>query len=45
MELMIKLIDIEDGIKICSGCLLEKMNPFSKIIHKVGFMEYKYAGK
>ncbi|CAK90744.1 unnamed protein product (macronuclear) [Paramecium tetraurelia] len=41
----VKLIDIEDDIKICSSCLLEKLNPFKKIIFSLGFLEYQYQQK
>ncbi|CAD8136682.1 unnamed protein product [Paramecium pentaurelia] len=41
----IKLIDIENEVKICSSCLLEKLNPFKKIIYTLGFLEYQYQQK
>ncbi|CAD8141965.1 unnamed protein product [Paramecium octaurelia] len=41
----VKLIDIEDDIKICSSCLLEKLNPFKKIMYSLGFLEYQYQQK
>ncbi|CAD8048536.1 unnamed protein product [Paramecium sonneborni] len=38
----IKLIEIENEVKICSCCLLEKLNPFKKIIYTLGYLEYQY---
>ncbi|CAD8052118.1 unnamed protein product [Paramecium sonneborni] len=41
----IKLIEIEDEIKICQSCLFEKLNPFKKIIYNLGYLEYQYQSK
>ncbi|CAK55850.1 unnamed protein product (macronuclear) [Paramecium tetraurelia] len=38
----VKLIEIENEANICSSCLLEKLNPFKKIVQTLGFLEYQY---
>ncbi|CAK62578.1 unnamed protein product (macronuclear) [Paramecium tetraurelia] len=40
-----KTIEIQDGVRICTQCLLVSINPFQKIITKLAYIEYKYSGK
>ncbi|CAD8049935.1 unnamed protein product [Paramecium primaurelia] len=45
MDGNVKLVNIEDEVKICSSCLLEQLNPFKKIMYTLGFLEYQYQQK
>ncbi|CAD8148160.1 unnamed protein product [Paramecium pentaurelia] len=40
-----KTIEIQDGVRICTQCLLVSINPFQKIITKLAFTEYRCCGK
>ncbi|CAD8146691.1 unnamed protein product [Paramecium octaurelia] len=40
-----KTIEIQDGVRICTQCLLVSINPFQKIITKLAFAEYRSSGK
>ncbi|CAD8151494.1 unnamed protein product [Paramecium pentaurelia] len=40
-----KTIEIQDGVRICTQCLLVSINPFQKIITKLAYTEYRCSGK
>ncbi|CAD8061940.1 unnamed protein product [Paramecium sonneborni] len=40
-----KTIEIQDGVRICTQCLLVSINPFQKIIQRLAYIEYRCSGK